>query len=423
MKRKTFALLAAIFLTLHFPLLAQNFPPPGSMNEFSDVMDEQPNTAMVIVPGVPPDAPPAEEPVTGDPAATPPPECFSSELPETANTYEGPVGVTGIFNGNVTTGCSYDPLGHSSHRAIDDIVVPGSIGKYPLKMTRYYNSRQQYYAAPGAIGLSPGWSHEYAWLLWGNGYRVVSPHGNVSDFFCGAPVGVSDCWDDGVQGQHSNGGTWRLADGGKVVFSGSHDVTDIYDPYGQRTRIAYNSSGPQIGERVKVTEPGGRCLWFIYGTRNQGSGWGDGTLLVTRVEAYDSDGSPGSPTLPNGNLIDSVDYSYTAFDPVNGNRPPAPLGPRSQKMLTGVTYSDGTQASYDYRSDNVYEGPNSHKMYPVMERADDVRYNGPMRTIRYEYQGAGPHGAIFNEKFPGEGQVSAIAPGVPTGGAGTIHHR
>src|SRR5882724_4361984 len=52
-----------------------------------------------------------------------------------------PIGVTGIFNGNVTTGCSYDPLSHSSNRAIDDIVVPGSIGKYPLKMTRYYNSR------------------------------------------------------------------------------------------------------------------------------------------------------------------------------------------------------------------------------------------------------------------------------------------
>jgi hypothetical protein len=44
--------------------------------------------------------------------------------------YEGPVGVTGIFNGNVATGCSYDPLTHSAHRAIDDIVVPGSVGKY-----------------------------------------------------------------------------------------------------------------------------------------------------------------------------------------------------------------------------------------------------------------------------------------------------
>src|SRR4030095_10532550 len=42
--------------------------------------------------------------------------------------YEGPVGVTGIFNGNVTTGCSYDPLTHSAHRAIDATVVPGWTG-------------------------------------------------------------------------------------------------------------------------------------------------------------------------------------------------------------------------------------------------------------------------------------------------------
>ncbi len=34
-----------------------------------------------------------------------------------------PVGVTGIFNGNVTTACSYDPLTHSARRVIDDIVV------------------------------------------------------------------------------------------------------------------------------------------------------------------------------------------------------------------------------------------------------------------------------------------------------------
>src|SRR5207245_3595814 len=73
------------------------------------------------------------------------------------NNYEGPIGVTGIFNGNISTGCSYDPLTHSEHREVTDIVVPGSIGKYPLKMKRYYNSRQQYYAGT-AIGLGPGWA-------------------------------------------------------------------------------------------------------------------------------------------------------------------------------------------------------------------------------------------------------------------------
>ena len=41
-----------------------------------------------------------------------------------------PIGIVGIFNGNVTTGCSYDPLSHSARREVTDLVVPGSIGKY-----------------------------------------------------------------------------------------------------------------------------------------------------------------------------------------------------------------------------------------------------------------------------------------------------
>ena len=407
-------------------LAAQNFTAPGSLDEFSDVMVEQPNTAMVILPGVPADTPPAEAPATGDPAATPPPECFSPELPETVGNYEGPIGVTGIFNGNVTTGCSYDPSNHSAHRAIDDLVVPGSIGKYPLKMTRYYNSRQQYYAL-SAIGLGPGWAHEYSWLLWGAGKKVVSPRGNAYDFSCSGapPTGVSEWWEGprpcATPCPSPGTGTWRLADGGRVRFE-NYKVTYIDDPYGMRTRIAYNQSGPQAGQRVKVTEPGGRCLWFIYGEQNQGNTWGDGTWLLTRVEAYDSDGYPGFPTFPNGNLVGWVNYSYQAYDPLDPEHP----GNRRQKMLIRVDYpnssadlTDATHAHYDYRTDNVPENQNSRKWYPLLERADDVRYNGPMRTIRYEYQNHTPHGAIINEKYPDVGPVSAMSP-APTFGPPTL---
>jgi hypothetical protein len=49
-----------------------------------------------------------------------------------------PIGVTGAFEGVITTGCAYNALSHNATRQIDDIVVPGAIGKYPLKMTRYY---------------------------------------------------------------------------------------------------------------------------------------------------------------------------------------------------------------------------------------------------------------------------------------------
>src|SRR5437660_2595129 len=124
--------------------------------------------------------------------------------PGNGNDYEGPVGVAGIFNGNITTACSYDPLTQSAKRTITDLVVPGSVGKYPLKMTRYYDSRAQYYAF-SAIGLSTGWAHEYSWLLWTGGHKVVSPHGSVSDDYCGTPVGVSEGWD----GTHDSvRGTW-----------------------------------------------------------------------------------------------------------------------------------------------------------------------------------------------------------------------
>ena len=76
-------------------------------------------------------------------------------------------------------------------------------------------------------------------------------------------------------------------------------------------------------------------------------------------------------------------------------------------MLTGVTYSDGTSASYSYTADNVT--PANLKFYPLLQRCDDVaRYNGPMRTIYYDYQNGGPHGAIIDEKYPGVGAVSAI---------------
>ncbi len=55
---------------------------------------------------------------------------------------DNPAGVAGIYNGNITTGGSYDPYtGNSMRGAIDDIpAVPGSVGTYALKWTRYFNS-------------------------------------------------------------------------------------------------------------------------------------------------------------------------------------------------------------------------------------------------------------------------------------------
>jgi RHS repeat-associated protein len=303
-----------------------------------------------------------------------------------------PIGVTGAFEGVIATGCGYNVLNHSTSRAIDDLVVPGSIGKYPLKMTRYYTSRRF-----GANGLGPGWSYEYFWQLSGGGYKVVSPHGDVHDFSCGRPLGVSEGWDDGIQGQHQNGGTWRLADGGKVNFDSNYFATYIEDPYGQRTTIEYTN-----GYSTKVTEPGGRYLRFI---------WGDSQLytmglLLTRVEAHG---------LGNATVTDWVNYTYAA-------KPTGGATYTQMKVLTSVTYSDNTSATYAYEPDNAPDQPheNSWKIYPLVSTCNDVRYYGPMRRIAYDYQNnGGPHGAITAERYsPSDGikgvAVSSISPNLPS---------
>ena len=57
---------------------------------------------------------------------------------------DNPTGVNGVYNGNVTSGGSYDPYTGNAVRVIDDIVVPGTVGSYPLKWTRTFNSRMTY---------------------------------------------------------------------------------------------------------------------------------------------------------------------------------------------------------------------------------------------------------------------------------------
>jgi RHS repeat-associated protein len=305
-----------------------------------------------------------------------------TDTPSDGSAYEGPVGVTGIFNGNITTACSYDPLTHNAKRTVTDIVVPGAVGKYPLKMTRYYNSRLQY----GSSGLGPGWFHEYGWVLTSGGSKLISPQGSVYDTSCGPPVGVSEYWESGP---NSGNGTFRTADGGRVVFQ-NYGASSIIDPYGLTTTIARDTSG-----RIStVTEPGGRYLRFVYYTTGTSAG------MLQTVEAHDG----------QGNTTDSVNYTYTSV-PSGGQN----YGPSN--MLTGVGYSDNTSASYGYEGDNVPDVPGppdyTFKMYPLLDYCNDVRYNGPMREIAYFYQNGGPHGVILKEKNPNVGPISTIAPGLP----------
>jgi hypothetical protein len=166
-----------------------------------------------------------------------------------------PIGVTGAFEGVTTTGCAYNVLNHSATRQVDDIVVPGAIGKYGLKMTRYYTSRR---------GAGDGWSHEYAWGS--HDHKVSYPNGTVWDSHCtdnyivnghplNGPLGVSD-WPTTWSGYPA----FRLADGGTIVFGSTqwpYLATKIIDPYGQETNITITLFGAYV-LISRVTEPGGR---------------------------------------------------------------------------------------------------------------------------------------------------------------------
>jgi hypothetical protein len=76
---------------------------------------------------------------------------------------DNPNGPAGDYNGSVTTAGYYDPYTGNGKRVIDDITVPGSVGAYPLKWTRYLNTRGGSW--PNTFGQGAAWSHSYCWGL------------------------------------------------------------------------------------------------------------------------------------------------------------------------------------------------------------------------------------------------------------------
>lgn len=241
----------------------------------------------------------------------------------------------GIFT-NVSSGCSYDPLSRNARRTVTDIQLP-SMSAYPLKMTRYYNTRNW----EAGVGLGPGWRYEYMWSA--PGLKVLAPDGSTFDFCSGFAPGSSEHWETG----NASAGRFRLSDGGTVIFTNGN-VSAIVDPYGQQTTI---TGGPSSGT-MTVMEPGKRFLKFIYGASDRGM------PLLTRVEGWDG----------QGHLVDWVNYSFV------GQVAGGPYPGAAQQCLATVTYSDGTVANYTYRTDNVYQ----NHTFPLLKSADDVRFAGPM---------------------------------------------
>ena len=305
-----------------------------------------------------------------------------------------PTGVSGVFNGNVTTGCSYDPYTGNAHRTITDIVVAGAVGQYPLALTRTSNSRD---AAGSAFGLPGAWRHNYQWTIenvstWHQDmhYTVHFPDGRIENFIYSAAdvdyraaPGVRERLEPWTTTNGTTGFCYLvLPDGGKVEFYGTRTLmtdpdlippnwyeftfvaTAIIDPYGQRTTFTYDTSS----RLSKVTEPAGRYLQFYYRTQP------GQTNIVDKVTASD------------GRI---VQYTYTTS--------PFPPGTTSYTALTSVVYYSTWTASYTYKSPNNAANANG---VPLLLTADDPMYSGPMRRIGYVYKtGNNPDGkaAVYGQ--------------------------
>jgi RHS repeat-associated protein len=315
---------------------------------------------------------------------------------------DNPTGPAGQFNGNVTTGGSYDPYTGNVTRTVTDLVVTGALGQYGLSWARTWNSRSGF----------GSWQHTYSWTIDPiDAYagqpmdRIVTfPDGRVVDYGSGVdgngyystPPGVSERLKEGPAG--SSLCFLILPDGGRVEFSVvwsvyydwemqttqyTYDFTAqaLIDPHGLRTTLVYEPDGS-----FKVTEPAGR--WIRHSFIPASGGWNE------KVTA--SDGR-------------EVNYTFQT-------QPVAP-GTVAHRLLTSVSYYDDTTAVYTYQAPNV----GSADGVPLLSTCDDPMYAGPMKKISYAFAtGTNPdgsevvYGQILSEKHPNGTPVSTLTINSPT---------
>jgi len=310
-----------------------------------------------------------------------------------------PGGHSGIFNGQVNTGCSYDPYTGNATRSITDIAVAGAVGEYPLALVRTANSRAP--STTEVFGWAGGWNHNYNWILedspTGNAqnfqpkrYTVEFPDGRVETFH-------AVTWDSyyrvrpgaDTPAQSTSAGVRErflplntstmygyliLSDGGAVEFKASQHTanghyyykyypTAIYDQHGLKTQLVSSITPNGLRRRLDwVIEPAGRSLHFFY--------TGPNNSKIASVEASDGRTVNYYYIYCNGCRLDRVRYYHNpAWD-----------------------------ARYQYCNSNVGQG-----LPPLLWTADDPMYAGPMHRIGYVYRTANnPDGSA-----PAYGQIQS----------------
>jgi RHS repeat-associated protein len=334
---------------------------------------------------------------------------------------DNPYGV-GVFTGEVTTGCDYDPYTGNARRTITDIALPSV--SYPLEFGRTMVSKSTDRAYPPGtfsdqVNYPYVWTFSYRWRIVsfdcyssgggstcdGSGhprhYLVQYPDGSQVNFGASNNPPGDPYWrgDSGTgRGVRErlqivfNSGTpvtgtayLHLTDGGQVVFTfkkhgnGGTGVTtydytlsQIIDPFGRITTVTMQPDGSE-----RITEPGGRWLQIYYAlpcdpTTSQCSGSPQGNAndwVITKVTA--SDGR-------------TVYYTWSAFVTTSNT---------VYASLTSVNYSWDSNLTATY----TYTGNNAGPYFPVLSTAIDPLYTGPMWRIAYTYNGGA--GQIKSENY------------------------
>lgn len=310
---------------------------------------------------------------------------------------DNPTGPSGMFNGNISTGGSYDPYTGNAMRSVTDIVVAGAVGEYPLALTRISNSRQR---RPTVVfGGAGAWGHSYSWGLQDSpernipispvAYLVNFPDGRAETFSAATGDAYFRAGSVGERFIPLNTSTLLaylvLPDGGRVEFKATqHTLYDgenhetlywysyvaqaLIDTYGLRTSFSYNVDGTLD----TITEPAGRSIQLIYRVtpwKNNGASRGD--LVIDRAVASD------------GRVVQYL-YGQASYPPSITTY---------TYLGTVKYYGDPTidPASYSYTASNLANDA------PLLASAYDPMYPGAMKKIVYSYLPAGSGGVAAGQ--------------------------
>jgi RHS repeat-associated protein len=357
--------------------------------------------------------------------------CFVTPVVAFTTPDDNPEGNTGALKSQVTTGGSYDAHSGNATRVVTDLHLPGALSTLGLDFIRYWNSvpndaENSYAVLPRSFAAS-NWSHSWEWYAneedtsdnySGDGteeifttaitvtfpdghatrYKITRSNHNHYDFVhnvwiwadprCGAPYTAAE--QNGFQAGGSiydylsdmaaNGSNFWIyrADGSSVHFTGGpgvYQATGIFDSHGLRTALDYYADGTLY----RVTEDGGRFLqlnWSggVIASVQSGGPAGSQTVNYIYTSACDGDMTGGgSGGVDGGMSISGPDGGMTCSGP-------------NWTVLRGVSYPEGTAATYTYAFTFGDDTSVHETGYPVLKYADDPRFAGAMTRIWYTYR-------------------------------------